>query len=56
MKAPSFHAARSGATKKISMPSAPKVHPAANIRNNVRFPDSGAIGAAPAVQTPAGRI
>ena len=38
------------------MPGAPKIHPAADIKTKVRFPDSGAIGAAPSVQTPVGRI
>jgi hypothetical protein len=38
------------------MPSMPKIHPAANIKTKVRFPDSGGIGADPAVQTPVGRI
>lgn len=55
MKTASFKAGSAGA-KTVGMPSAPKVHPAARIKEQVRFPDSGAIGAAPAVQTPVGRI
>lgn len=53
---PSFHASKVGGAKKVALPSAPKIHPAADIKTRVRFPDSGAIGAAPAVQTPVGRI
>lgn len=57
MKMPSFHApAKIGGSKKVGLPSAPKIHPAADIKTKVRFPDSGAIGAAPAIQTPVGRI
>lgn len=57
MKGASFHGPKAAATApKVGLPSAPKIHPAAHTRTQVRFPDSGAIGAAPAVQTPVGRI
>lgn len=57
MKGASFKGPKAGSTApKVGMPSAPKIHPAANIKTKVRFPDSGAIGAAPAIQTPVGRI
>lgn len=55
MKGASFHMPKATAPK-VSLPSGPKIHPSANIKTKVRFPDSGAIGAAPAIQTPAGRI
>jgi hypothetical protein len=56
MNGVSFKAPSMGASKKVAMPSAPKIHPAARTKVQVRFPDSGAVGAAPAVQTPVGRI
>jgi len=56
MKGVSFKAGSAPSAKKVAMPSAPKVHPAARTKVQVRFPDSGAVGAAPAVQTPVGRI
>lgn len=55
MKGASFHMPK-GSAPKVNLPPGPKIHPAANIKTKVRFPDSGAIGAAPAIQTPAGRI
>lgn len=56
MKGASFKAPAAMASKKVAMPSAPRIHPAARIKEQVRFPDSGAVGAAPAIQTPVGRI
>lgn len=57
MKGGHFKLPSSGTTHpKVGMPSPSKIHPAANIKTQVRFPDSSAIGAAPAVQTPVGRI
>lgn len=57
MKGTSFHGPKASSTSpKVGIPTAPKIHPAAKIRTQVRFPDSGAIGAAPAIQTPVGRI
>ncbi len=56
MKMGNFKAPHIQASKKVAIPHAPKIHPAAQVKTQVRFPDSGAIGAAPAIQTPEGRI
>jgi hypothetical protein len=44
------------AARKVALPAPPQAHAKTPQPDKVRFPDSGAIGAAPAVQTPVGRI